>query len=158
MENNLILKVEYTNKSSSYGSSRNFRIAKKSSSNSVFYCSQVPFPSCCGIAIIKDVSIGSDLTKDEFAEIMDLIKNHLKEEDNFSKIIYYTNSPCRMEKYLSKYDGVIYTEYFKNKRSGNILIGFEINLLENDILEKEDEDNGDDFDFELDAEENEDDE
>ena len=66
---------------------------------------------------------------------MDLIKNHLKEEDRFSKIIYYTNSPCRMEKYLSKYDGVIYTEYFKNKRSGNILIGFEINLLENDILE-----------------------
>ena len=156
MENNLILKVEYTNRSSSYGSSRNFRIGKKSSSSSVFYCSQVPFPSCCGIAIIKDVSIGSDLTKDEFAEIMDLIKNHLKEEDSFSKIIYYTNSPCRMEKYLSKYDGVIYTEYFKNKRSGNILIGFEINLLENDILENEEDE--DDLDFELDEEENEDDE
>lgn len=127
MSSSFNLKVDYTNKSISYGHSRNIRIDRNGAT--IFGCQQIPYPECCGIAILKGVSISDGLTKAEFEEMFNLIIEHLKKEDNFSKVIFYTNDGARMASYLSYFSGAILTDKFKNYRSGNVLVGFEISLI-----------------------------
>lgn len=156
------LKIEYTNKSSAYGDSRYF--VYHVDGQSVFTATQIPWPNCCGIAILKDVNISSSVSKDLFKNILNEICEDLYRNDKYSKLLFYTNigSVSRM---FETYSDITILDPFKNRRSGNILIGFEINLLkDSDVnpesritwrsaLDEEDEEESDDDD---DAEEEED--
>ena len=63
------LKIEYTNKSTSYGDSRYY--VYYVDGMSVFMANQIPWPNCCGIAILKDLSISSSVDKTLFKKILD---------------------------------------------------------------------------------------
>lgn len=120
------LKIEYTNKSSAYGDSRYY--VYYIDNNAVFIANQIPWPNCCGIAILKDLSISSSVDKTIFKKILDEICDDLYSNDKYSKLLFYTNigSTSRM---FETHPDVTILDPFKNRRSGNILIGFEFNLL-----------------------------
>jgi len=141
MDSQLKLNVEYTNKSSAYGHSRIIKVTKNGST--VFRVDAIPFPECCGICIFKNISL-SDTPRSEFTEMMNMIIKHLQEEDQFSMILMYSTDSSRIVKELSRFDGAIMTGIFRNRRSGNMLAGFEINIdprkNRNAMVDDEDED------------------
>lgn len=152
------LKIEYINKSSAYGDYRYY--VYYVDGMAVFMANQIPWPNCCGIAILKDLSISSSVDKTIFKKILDEICEDLYSNDKYSKLLFYTNigSVSRM---FETHPEVTILDPFKNRRSGNILIGFEINLLKDSdvnpesiitwrsaIDEEDEEDTDDDDDFE----------
>jgi len=125
MDSKLKLEVEYTNKSNAYGHSRIIKITKDRST--LFRADVIPFPECCGICIFKNVAT-SDIPRVEFTECMRMIIQHLQENDMFSMALIYHNDRSNVTKQLSRFEGAVHTGLFKNRRSGNMLTGFEINL------------------------------
>ena len=120
------LKIEYTNKSTSYGDSRYY--VYYVDGMAVFIANQIPWPRCCGIAILKDLSISPSVDKTIFKKILDEICDDLYSNDKYSKLLFYTNIG-NTSKIFETYPDITILDPFKNRRSGNILIGFEINLL-----------------------------
>lgn len=120
------LKIEYTNKSYAYGDSRYY--VYYVDGMDVFTATQIPWPNCCGIAILKDLSISSSVDKTLLKKILDEICEDLYSNDKYSKLLFYTNigSTSRI---FETHPDVTILDPFKNRRSGNILIGFEFNLL-----------------------------
>lgn len=128
------LKIEYTNKSTSYGDSRYY--VYYVDGMAVFMANQIPWPNCCGIAILKNLSISPSVDKTIFKKILDEICDDLYSNDKYSKLLFYTNigSVSRM---FETYPDITILDPFKNRRSGNILIGFEINLLKDSDVNPE---------------------
>lgn len=121
------LESEYTKKDAGYGHSRLY-IAKIGSVN-VFKTQQIAFPRCCGMTILTDVSVDPDITIPQFVEIMDLMIKDINTTDQYSKLIFYTKADSKETRFFSEYPGVVIMEKFRNRRSGNYLVGFEIDLL-----------------------------
>lgn len=148
------LKVEITNKNASYGDSRSY--VYYIDDNASFMANQMPYPNCCGIAILKDMSVYSRVDKADGIKIINAICEDLYKNDKYSKILFYTNVGSESAKLFETYPDITILDPFKNRRSGNVLIGFEINLLKEDDLEKkryvslwdEPEDDDDDEDSE----------
>lgn len=128
------LKVEITNNNASYGDSRSY--VYYIDDNASFMANQMPYPNCCGIAILKDVSVYSRVDKANGIKIIDAICEDLYKNDKYSKILFYTNVGSESAKLFEAYPDITILDPFKNRRSGNVLIGFEINLLKEDDLEK----------------------
>lgn len=122
------LDIQVTNKSSAYGDSRIYRYLINS--ESVLRFDQIPYPECCGIAIIKNFSANSNISKSDFLDAMDKFILNIQENDRFSKILFYTNAESIGGQLFSQIPNVIILDSFKNNRSGNTLIGFEIDLPE----------------------------
>lgn len=145
MDSKLKLEVEYTNKSNAYGHSRIVKIVKDKST--LFRSEIIPFPDCCGICIFKNIAT-NDIPRVEFTECMRMITQHLQENDQFSIGLVYHTDGSNIIKQLSRFDGAVHTGLFKNRRSGNMLAGFEINLdpnrskhyIDGDDEEEEEED------------------
>ena len=110
---------------------------------------QIPYPECCGIAIIKNFSANGDMQKADFLDAMDQFLADIKKNDRFSKVLFYTNAGSNGDRMFSMINEITILDPFKNKRSGNTLIGFEIDLLErsNDSNWRS-SDQLDDYDFE----------
>ncbi len=138
MSNKVKLDVEFTNKSSAYGHNRIYRI-KDESDSTCFRLESIAYPECCGITIFKNASI-NDVDFNTFGEYLDLIVNDLKDNDRYSKILFYTIQDARLAKLMASYPGCIILDKFKNIRSGNMLVGFEINLFDENSDSEEDED------------------
>lgn len=122
------LKCETVSRSMSYGNARTF--SYRVDGEQYIYLNQIPFPNCCGITIFKDVSIYDQTTKEQFISALDRIIATLKKEDSYSRILFYTNQGSYPAKMFALYPGILILDSFINKRSGNVLIGFEIDLLE----------------------------
>lgn len=152
------LKVEITNKNASYGDSRSY--VYYIDDNASFMANQMPYPNCCGIAILKDISVYFRVAKADGIKIIDAICEDLYKNDKYSKILFYTNVGSESAKLFETYPDITILDPFKNRRSGNVLIGFEINLLKEDDLEKKRSvsswDESEDDDDDEDAEEEED--
>lgn len=136
------LDIQITDRNRSYGDSRIYRY--KINGESVLRFDQIPYPECCGIAIIKNFSANGDMQKADFLDAMDQFLADIKKNDRYSKVLFYTNAGSNGDKLFSMINGITILDPFRNKRSGNTLVGFEINLLgeyETIILE-------DDFDEE----------
>ena len=124
------LKVEITNKDTSYGSSRIYYYSTKDEGN-IFRIEQIPFPNCCGIAILKNLSMStSSVDANLFCKIIGEIVEDLKNNDKFSKLMFYTNSGNYGFEEFQKYPEVSIIPPFRNRRSGHTLMGFEIDLTE----------------------------
>jgi len=146
--NNFKLNVEYTNKSSAYGHSRTMKAYRVGDDrSSVFRVDQIPFPECCGITILKNIGVSDRISRIEFKEVIGLVIDHLMDEDQYSKIIIYTTDNSTLAKQLARFDGALMTGSFRNRRSGNILVGFEIDINPSDMNINEDE-HDDEFDLE----------
>lgn len=122
------LDIKVTNRSNAYGNDRTYRYLING--ESVMRFDQIPFPECCGIAIIKNFSANGDLSKADFLDAMGKFIADIKSNDRFSKVLFYTNIGSNGEKLFSQLPNSIILDPFKNRRSGNTLIGFEIDLLE----------------------------
>ena len=138
MSNKIKLEVEFTNKSSVYGHNRIYRI-KDEGGSTCFRLESIAYPECCGITIFKNASI-KDVDFKTFGEYLDLIINDLKANDKYAKILFYTTQDARLAKLMATYPGCITLDKFKNVRSGNMLVGFEINLFDDNYEDEEDED------------------
>jgi len=158
------LDIEITNRSSAYGHSRTCRYIIDG--ESVLRFEQIPFPECCGIAIVKNFSANGDMQKADFLDAIDQFLADIKKNDRYSKILFYTNSGSNGDKMFSMINGITILDPFRNKRSGNTLVGFEIDLLEKstesgwrtiDLTENDDDFDEEETDGEHDEDEEEDD-
>ena len=122
------LDIKVTDRNRSYGDSRVYRYLINGESALRF--DQIPYPECCGIAIIKNFSANSDISKVDFIDAINKFIVDMQENDAFSKVLFYTNAGSNGDRLFSQIPNVIILDSFRNKRSGNILIGFEIDLLE----------------------------
>lgn len=127
------LDITITNKCSSYGNSRIYRY--RVGDESVLRFDQIPYPECCGITIIKNFSANSSMSKTDFLDAMDKFIKDQQDNDRFSKALFYTTADSTGAKLFSMINGITILDQFKNKRSGNMLIGFEIDLLEKSTRE-----------------------
>ena len=121
------LDITITDRNSSYGDSRIYRY--KVNGESVLRFDQIPYPECCGIAIIKNFACNSDLSKADFTEAMTKFTEDLVANDRFSRVLFYTTRGSNGDRYFQQFDGITILDSFQNRRSGNMLIGFEIDLL-----------------------------
>lgn len=121
------LDITITDRNSSYGDSRIYRY--KVNGESVLRFDQIPYPECCGIAIIKNFSCNSDLSKADFTEAMTKFTEDLVANDRFSRVLFYTTRGSNGDRYFQQFDGITILDSFQNRRSGNMLVGFEIDLL-----------------------------
>ena len=121
------LDITITDRDSSYGDSRIYRY--KVNGESVLRFDQIPYPECCGIAIIKNFACNSDLSKADFTEAMTKFTEDLVANDRFSRVLFYTTRGSNGDRYFQQFDGITILDSFQNRRSGNMLIGFEIDLL-----------------------------
>ena len=122
------LDITITNRDVSYGNSRVY--SYKVNGEYVLRFDQIPYPECCGIAIIKNFSANGDMQKADFLDAMDQFLADIKKNDRFSKVLFYTNAGSNGDRMFSMINEITILDPFKNKRSGNILVGFEIDLLE----------------------------
>lgn len=122
------LDITITDRNRSYGDSRVYRY--KINGESALRFDQIPYPECCGIAIIKNFSANSDISKVDFIDAINKFIVDMQENDAFSKVLFYTNAGSNGDRLFSQIPNVIILDSFKNKRSGNTLVGFEIDLLE----------------------------
>ena len=154
MEETTKLEVEVVKKDHNYGDSRNYRYYINR--DCVLSLNQIPYPNCCGITIIKDFSQSRGLSSERFNEIIDAIVKDLQKNDRYSKIILYTNKGSRESTLFSAYPEIVILDPFRNRRSSNILVGFEIILWkeaevteeyndENEWYNDGDEESEDDF-------------
>lgn len=119
-------KSEVKNSSFAYGDSRDYSYG--SNVESFITLSQIPFPNCCGIAILKSISMSSELTQKDFNLFIDNIKKDLELNDKYGKIMIYTTTQERCHNYFNKYPDIIHIDSMVNPRTGRNLVGFEINL------------------------------
>lgn len=122
------LDIQVTDRNRSYGDSRIYRY--KINGESVLRFDQIPYPECCGIAIIKNFSANGDMQKADFLDAMDQFLADIKKNDRYSKVLFYTNAGSNGDRMFSMINGITILDPFKNKRSGNTLVGFEIDLLD----------------------------
>lgn len=122
------LDIQITDRSNAYGNSRIYRY--RINGESVLRFDQIPYPECCGIAIIKNFSANGDMSKADFLDTMDGFIKDMQKNDRFSKVLFYTNAGSNGDRLFSQIPDVIVLDPFKNRRSGNTLVGFEIDLLE----------------------------
>lgn len=122
------LDITITDRNRSYGDSRVYRY--KINGETAISFDQIPFPECCGIAIIKNFSANGDMSKADFLDAMDQFLADIKKNDRYSKVLFYTNSGSNGDRLFQLINGITILDPFRNKRSGNTLIGFEIDLLE----------------------------
>jgi len=127
------LDIQITDRNRSYGDSRVYRY--KINGESILRFDQIPYPECCGIAIIKNFSANGDMQKADFLDAMDQFLADIKKNDRYSKVLFYTNAGSNGDKLFSMINGITILDPFKNKRSGNTLVGFEIDLLEKESRE-----------------------
>ena len=141
------LDITITDRDVSYGNSRVY--SYKVNGEYVLRFEQIPYPECCGIAIIKNFSANGDMQKADFLDAMDQFLADIKKNDRFSKVLFYTNAGSNGDRMFSMINEITILDPFKNKLSGNTLIGFEIDLLErsNDSNWRS-PDQLDDYDFE----------
>ena len=121
------LDITITDRNSSYGDSRIYRY--KVNGESVLRFDQIPYPECCGIAIIKNFACNSYLSKADFTEAMTKFTEDLVANDRFSRVLFYTTRGSNGDRYFQQFDGITILDSFQNRRSGNMLVGFEIDLL-----------------------------
>jgi len=149
------LDIEITNRSGAYGHSRTCRYIIDGETALRF--EQIPFPECCGIAIVKNFSVNGDMQKADFLDAMDQFLADIKKNDRYSKVLFYTNAGSNGDKLFSMINGITILDPFRNKRSGNTLVGFEIDLLEKyDTIVLDDEFDEEETDGEHDEDEEED--
>jgi len=149
------LDIEITNRSGAYGHSRTCRYIIDGETALRF--EQIPFPECCGIAIVKNFSANGDMQKADFLDAMDQFLADIKKNDRYSKVLFYTNAGSNGDKLFSMINGITILDPFRNKRSGNTLVGFEIDLLEKyDTIVLDDEFDEEETDGEQDEDEEED--
>lgn len=141
------LKVEITNKSNSYGHSRTYKYYIDG--DCVFVLNQVPYPNCCGIAIFRDLSTYRDIQKDDFISCIDEIILDLQKTDSFTKALIYTTSKSIEAGLFSSFPTITILDSFKNRRSGNMLVGFELDLTRPVDKYVDVEDNEEDIDTSL---------
>jgi len=122
------LDIDITDRNRSYGDSRVYRY--KINGETAMRFDQIPFPECCGIAIIKNFSANGDMSKADFLNAMDQFLADIKKNDRYSKVLFYTNTGSTGDRLFQLINGITILDPFRNKRSGNTLIGFEIDLLE----------------------------
>ena len=122
------LDITITDRDGSYGNSRVY--SYKVNGEYVLRFDQIPYPECCGIAIIKNFSANGDMQKADFLDAMDQFLADIKKNDRFSKVLFYTNAGSNGDRMFSMINEITILDPFKNKRSGNTLVGFEIDLLE----------------------------
>lgn len=150
------LDIQITDRNRSYGDSRVYRY--KINGESVLRFDQIPYPECCGIAIIKNFSANGDMQKADFLDAMDQFLADIKKNDRYSKVLFYTNAGSNGDRMFSMINGITILDPFRNKRSGNTLVGFEINLLgEYETIILEDDFDEEETDGEHDEDEEEDD-
>jgi len=158
------LDITITDRNRSYGDSRVYRY--KINGESVLRFDQIPYPECCGIAIIKNFSANGDMQKADFLDAMDQFLADIKKNDRYSKVLFYTNAGSNGDKLFPMINGITILDPFRNKRSGNTLVGFEIDLLEKstesgwrtlDLTENDDDFDEEEIDGEHDEDEEEDD-
>jgi hypothetical protein len=123
-----ILKGNITNKDNSYGNSRSYRF--EVDGDCQFSFNQIPFPNCCGIAILRDLSTSSEISRENFNDAINQLVKDLQENDRYSKILIYTTLTSKESQMFQNYPDIIILDPFKNRRSSNILVGFELNLLQ----------------------------
>jgi hypothetical protein len=70
------------------------------------------------------------MSKADFLDAMDQFLADIKKNDRYSKVLFYTNAGNNGERLFSLINGITILDPFRNKRSGNTLVGFEIDLLE----------------------------
>ena len=140
------LKSEITNRSTSYGHSRSYSYQEMG--HTILVLNQIPYPNCCGIAILKDLAVYGDVNKNVFIDAINDIISDLQNNDKFSKALIYTTKNSNEARLFSLYPGITILDSFKNRRSGHILIGFEI-----DLLRDQDEDSHEHVEFFEDNEE-----
>jgi hypothetical protein len=150
------LQIEIINRSGAYGHSRIYRY--RIGGEVALRFEQIPFPECCGIAIIKNFSANSDLPKADFLDAMDQFLADIKKNDKYSKVLFYTNAGSNGDRMFSMIDGITILDPFKNRRSGNVLVGFEIDLLEKSDNSWRSMDLGDDEDIDEEHDEDEEEE
>lgn len=121
------LDIQVTDRNRSYGDSRVYRYLINGESALRF--DQIPYPECCGIAIIKNFSANSDISKVDFIDAINKFIVDMQENDAFSKVLFYTNAGSNGDRLFSQIPDVVVLDPFKNMRSGNTLVGFEIDLL-----------------------------
>ena len=124
MENKFKLEVEYTKKDSSYGHSRKYRIADDKN-NTMLRLSQSPFPDCCGVAILHNLS-SNEMKTSDFIQCLDLIIEDLNKNDKFAKILHYNTIDSRVFKMMSRHPLALVCDAFRNRRSGNRICCIEI--------------------------------
>jgi len=122
------LDINITDRNRSYGDSRVYRY--KINDETALRFDQIPFPECCGIAIIKNFSANSDMSRADFLDAMDQFIADMKKNDRYSKVLFYTKAGSTGDRLFQLINGITILDPFRNKRSGNTLIGFEIDLLE----------------------------
>lgn len=122
------LDIQVTDRNRSYGDSRVYRYLINGESALRF--DQIPYPECCGIAIIKNFSANSDISKVDFIDAINKFIVDMQENDAFSKVLFYTNAGSNGDRLFSQIPDIVVLDPFKNRRSGNTLVGFEIDLLE----------------------------
>lgn len=127
------LDITITDRNRSYGDSRVYRY--KINGESVLRFDQIPYPECCGIAIIKNFSANGDMQKADFLDAIDQFLADIKKNDRYSKVLFYTNAGSNGDRMFSMINGITILDPFRNKRSGNTLVGFEIDLLEKESRE-----------------------
>jgi len=125
----LKLEVLDIKKDVSYGDSRMYKIVDETE-GIVFRCRQIPFPNCCGITILENVSISHSVKGAEINAVMDKIIDDLYVNDKYSKLIFYTINNSKEALAFAEYKGCLILDTFVNRRSLNTLIGFEINIEE----------------------------
>ena len=102
IKKNYKLNADVTHSSTSYGDSR--RYSYGDATEKVAALDQVPFPNCCGICILKNISISHSLSNKNFNKFLDEIIENLKGSDHYGKIMIYTTTNETSYGYWEKYE------------------------------------------------------
>jgi len=122
------LDTEVTKYSISDGNSRKFRYTNNQ--GAIMSMEATPFPHCCGICILHNFSFDKDVTQEQFNKYIFSIVEVLKSDDSYGKILVYTsNYTGNHRKLFENYPSVSILDTFRNPRTGNILSGFEIDII-----------------------------
>ena len=116
------LTIEVTVPSMSYGDTRSIY-------NDYLALNQVPYPNCCGVCILKDITIHErSMSQDLFDKFLDEIIDHLENNDKFAKILIYINKSQTCYKFFNRSERTVQTNVFTNPRTNNTLVSYEIDL------------------------------
>lgn len=118
------LGIEVTNRSTSWGNSRQY--CYKNNIETLISLSEIPFPGCCGVCILKGISVDRGMAQKDFNTFMNALVDDLKDDDSFARILIYTTTNEASHGFLSNYPNTTILDTFKNPRTDRILTGFEI--------------------------------
>jgi hypothetical protein len=125
--NEVKMECEVLNRSRAYGDSRKFYY--KIGNEPVMAVEQIPFPNCCGVAILHNFSVDLNSTQEMMNDFLDYTVSELKANDQFSKILIYTaENNGRKMKLVENYPNAEIGEKFVNFRTKNLLTTIEINI------------------------------